>query len=83
MFINPEDKLNRPDHTWHGSAIGWHNSLNNSIGNISASNERFTGVHLNLPGFKVLAISVYFPTSGKDEEFMECISNLSHYIRVN
>ena len=79
--MNPEDMLNKPDHTWHGSAIAWHHTLDSYIENIPTSNERFTGVHINFPGFKVLAISVYFPTSGKDDEFMECISSLSNFLR--
>ena len=70
--MNPEDMLSSPDHTWHGSAIAWHHTLDSLIENISTSNERFTGVLLNFPGLKLLAISVYFPTSGKDDEFLDC-----------
>ena len=83
MFLNPEDKLSKPDHNWHGSAIAWHHTLNTMIENVSTTNERFTGVQVNFPGCKLLAISVYFPTSGKDDEFLNCIDNLSHYIVEN
>ena len=83
MFMNPEDMLSSPDHTWHGSAIAWHHTLDSFIENISTSNERFTGVLLNFPGLKLLAISVYFPTSGKDDEFLDCIANLSNFIAEN
>ena len=80
MFMNTEEKLGRPDHTWHGCAIGWHESLQTFIQNIPATNERFSAVCINFPSCPVLAISVYFPTSGKDDEFMDCISHLSNLI---
>ena len=83
MFLNTEDKLSRPDHNWHGSAIGWHQSLNTMIRNISTTYDRFTAIHLDFPGCKLLAISVYFPTSGKDDEFLDCVDNLSLFIAEN
>ena len=70
-------------HTWHGCAIGWHESLQTFIQNITARNDRFTGVCINFPFCSVLAISVYFPTSGKDDEYMDCIVNLSNFIQDN
>ena len=83
MFMNPEDKLNRPDHVWHGSAIAWHHTLNTFITHISSTNERFAGVRMNFSGCSLLVISVYLPTSGKDDEFLECIASLSIYIDEN
>ena len=76
MFIPPEDKLGSSDHAWHGAAIMWHASLNPSISTLSTSNARFIGVKLNLQNQKFLVISVYFPTSGKDDEFLECLGFL-------
>ena len=83
MFMNPEDKLNRPEHNWHGSAIAWHHTLDTITENTPSVNERFSGVKLNFSNCKILAISVYFPTCGKDDEFLECIANLSNYIAEN
>ena len=81
MFIHPEDKLSTPDHTWHGCAIGWHSTIHTFIKNIPATNDRITGVCFSsTSSSSLLAISVYFPTSRKDEEFIECISNLANFI---
>ena len=80
MFLNNEDKLMIKGLVWHGCAIGWHESLQTFIQNIPATNERFSAVRINFPSCPVLAISVYFPTSGKDNEFLECIDQLSNLI---
>ena len=83
QFVNPEDKLGNPDHTWHGAAIMWHETLNSDILAIPNSHDRFTGVKINVCGHSVLAISAYLPTSGRDDEMLECLAELSNYIVVN
>ena len=80
MFTHPEDMLSTPSHTWHGSAVMWHESLESNILSLKTENERFTGVKIKFQTQHYLAISVYYPTSGKDCEFLECISNLSDFI---
>ena len=83
QFTHPEDRLSNPDHTWHGAAILWHDSLNSNVQNISNTHERFSGIHLKCQGQHILAISLYLPTSGKDEEFLDCLAELSIFIQDN
>ena len=42
----PEDRLSNPDHTWHGAAVLWHESLNSSLLQITNTNVRFTGIKI-------------------------------------
>ena len=83
QFTPIEDRLGKADHTWHGAAIMWHESLNSEVVNISNSNDRFTGIHLFSRGLPVLAISLYLPTSGRDDEFLDCLNELSIFIQEN
>ena len=83
MFVPPEDKLGSSDHVWHGAAIMWHVSLNPSISSLSTTNARFTGVKLKTQNQRFLLISVYFPTSGKDDEYLECITDLVNFAVEN
>ena len=83
QFTYPEDKLGSPDHTWHGVAVMWHDSLNSNVNSIANCHDRFTGIKVNLQGHSILAISLYLPTSGKDDQFLTCLAELSIYIREN
>ena len=83
QFIHPEDRIARSDHTWHGAAIMWHESLNSNVVNISNTNDRFTGIKLNFRGESILAISAYLPTSGKDDDFLCCMDELSNFLLEN
>ena len=80
MFTPPEDKLGSSDHTWHGSAVMWHASLNSNVTSIKTTHARFTGIKLKTQNLKFIIISVYFPTSGKDDEYLECVSDLTNYV---
>ena len=83
QFIHPEDRVASSDHTWHGAAIMWHDSVSSNVVNISNTNDRFTGIRLSFRGQSVLAITAYLPTSGKDDEFLSCLSELSNFIVEN
>ena len=83
QFTLPEDKLSSPEHTWHGAAILWHKSLHHAVLHLSNTHERFTGVRLSFPGHNILAISAYLPTSGKDDDFLGCLADLSIFITQN
>ena len=83
QFTLPEDKLSNPEHTWHGAAILWHDSLHSSVLNLSNTHDRFTGIRLSFPGHHILAISAYLPTSGKDDDFLYCLADLSIFIMQN
>ena len=82
MFSNPEDKLGRSDQNWHGCGVAWNRHLASSINCVKTVNERFTGIKVELENLTIFAISVYFPTSGKDDEYLDCVSNLSNYIII-
>ena len=83
QFLDPEDRLSIPDHTWHGVAALWDDSLASSVIHVANTNARFTGIKVKLSEVSILAISLYLPTAGKDEEFIECLAELSSYISDN
>ena len=80
QFTPPEDRLGRSDHTWHGAAILWHGSIDPNIECIDNTHDRFTGIKLKFSGANLLAISAYLPTSGKDDDFLSCLGQLSSQI---
>ena len=61
----------------------WHESLNSSVLNLPNTHDRFTGIKLNLQGQHILAIAAYLPTSGKDDDFLDCLAQLSNFIQEN
>ena len=83
QFIPAEDRLSSGDHTWHGAALFWHSSLDYLVTTIANTNDRFTGLKLNSSPQPILAISLYLPTSGKDDEFLGCLAELSLFIVEN
>ena len=83
MFTPPEDLLSRPDHPWHGAAIMWHSSLNSSSVCLKTTNSRFASIRTQIQDQKFLAFSVYFPTSGKDDEYLEVVSDLTNFVLDN
>ena len=83
QFIPAEDTLRNMDHIWHGAAIMWHDSISTDVTHIRNTHERITSIKLCLGGQNVLAISVYLPTSGLDDEFLDCLAALSDIIADN
>ena len=83
LFNHPEDKIGQPDHNWHGAGIAWHHSLKSYVVPVNNVNERFTGIRIKMESKTLFVISVYFPTRGKDDQFLECISCLSNFITSN
>ena len=83
MFIPPEDMLCSTDHTWHGAAIAWHTSLDSCISHLKTTNNRFTCIRVALQEQVFLALSVYFPTSGKDDLYLGCTNDLRDFISDN
>ena len=64
-------------------AIGWHEDLVSSVTQLQPTHERFTAIKLSSETASHLIISLYAPTSGKDDEFMECLSHLTEFILSN
>ena len=83
QFAHPEDTLGYPGHTWHGAAILWHETLNHMVTSIGNVHDRFTSVKVTSEEQNILLISAYLPTSGKDNEFMECLGELAAFIDDN
>ena len=72
--------LDTPDHVWHGTAVAWHRDLLPIVKPVTVVHTRFAGIKLQSDNMTVLAISLYLPTSGKDDEFADCLACLSNYI---
>ena len=83
QFTPVEDSLGSSSHTWHGAAIMWHDSLNSDICQLKNTNDRFTSIKLGSYSHHILVISAYLPTSGKDDEFADCLAELSEFIDNN
>ena len=82
-FTPVEDSLGLNSHTWHGAGIMLHDSVHSDVILLENTSDRFTGIRLNTRGQPILAISAYLPTSGKDDQFADCIAELSTYILEN
>ena len=83
QFTYSEDRLSSNNHTWHGAAVMWHASLNSNVLNICNTHDRFTGINMKFDEHSILAISAYLPTCGKDDEFLDCLAELSIFILQN
>ena len=75
--------INRQEHIWHGVAIGWRSDIDGQVTPLDSTFDRITGIKLCLHNVNLLLISLYAPTSGRDEEFLECMSNLTFFLRQN
>ena len=83
MFSSNEDKILKPGQVWHGVAVGWHDDVHADFEYIPSNNTRFVGIRITLKTGRILSISLYAPTSGKDDDFLECITDLTEYILSN
>ena len=81
MFLPNEDKLMQSGPVWHGAAIGWHVELDAEVMPLPAFSKRFMGVKLETHHGSILAISLYAPTAGQDDEYLECLDDLTEYIQ--
>ena len=83
QFIPIEDRMSSTAHTWHGAGILWHESVNSSVHQLSNTHERFTGIRMSFTDLEILVISAYLPTSGRDDDFLDSIEELSNFIVEN
>lgn len=84
IFIHNEDKIQYSQHVWHGAAVAWHHDLNHLVSTLPVTYERFSGIAIRFSeSCTVVAISLYAPTSGKDDDFHECIDHLSDFLANN
>jgi hypothetical protein len=84
MFNHSEDVLSSSSQVWHGSAVCWHNSINQWVRKLPSTHDRFSAILLSISdSTDILLVSLYAPTSGKDDDFLECTSFLSEFITSN
>ena len=85
MFMEPEDVIFQSGPIWHGSAIGWLKNVDRFISTIPIVSERFCGISYKNyeTKTKILSYSVYLPTSGQDDDFLEVLSLLHYDISQN
>jgi hypothetical protein len=84
MFDNAEDKIMYHGHVWHGAAVAWHHDLHPLVTVLPTTCERFAAVTISFTDTcNILAISLYAPTSGKDDEYLECLGYLEEFISTN
>ena len=77
IFTPAEDKMVESGPTWHGTALGWNQNIDKHISRLPVISERFCGLKYSDNLTNILAYTAYLPTSGKDEEFLEVLSQLS------
>ena len=82
-FLPPEDILLKSGPTWHGTALGWHTSFSSHVTKLQIVSSRFCGIKLQNEHIEIIAYTVYLPTSGQDDEFLEELSLLTHDILSN
>ena len=71
MFEPSEDKIQSGRPIWQGAAIAWHNDLCPLATSLPVTCDRFASAVLNFgDDQKILAISLYSPTSGRDDKFL-------------
>ena len=84
MFEHTEDVILNPNYVWHGAAVAWHTDLHYAVTELATPHSRFAAILFDFSNTtKILAISLYAPTSGKDEEFLECLDFLEQFVVEN
>ena len=83
MFTHVEDKMLESGPTWHGTALGWDENIDKYVSKIPVISERFCGLTYSDNHTNIIAYTVYMPTSGQDDEFLEVLSKLSFDIYNN
>ena len=79
-FLPSEDILLKSGPTWHGTALGWHSSFGSNVTKLPLVSSRFCGIKLKNEHTDIIAYSVYLPTAGQDDDFLEELSLLTHDI---
>ena len=77
MFSDPKDLLFASGCAWHGVTIGWSLEVDKYVTKLPTISDRFCGISFRNGHTNALFYSLYLPTSGKDEEFLEVLTKLS------
>ena len=81
MFVSAEDLLLKSGTAWHGTTIGWKEDIDKQITKLPIVSERFCGIHYSSQQNNFLAYTLYLPTAGQDEEFLEILDQFSSDIK--
>ena len=78
MFTPAEDLMLESGAVWHGSALGWSMEIDKLVCKLPIVCDRFCGIQFydHVTKTRIIAYSVYMPTSGKDDEFLEVLASL-------
>ena len=74
--MHPEDFLFHRGPIWHGTAIGWNQSLLSDAVKLPLVSPRFSGITVVNKKMHLIAYSVYLPTMGNDDDFIEVLDTL-------
>ena len=83
MFTNAEDKLLDTGPTWHGTALGWIKNIGSNITKIPTVDERFCGIKYTDTSSELIVFSVYMPTTGDDDYYLDVLDKLSVTLETN
>ena len=85
MFEHAEDLLLKSGPTWHGTAIGWKKSIDDNVIRLPVVSDRFCSVKYVSPSSResVVLYSIYLPTSGCDDLFLETLEVLNYDVLNN
>ena len=85
MFMQTEDRILKQGATWHGTALAWPKHVDMLIVTLPIISDRFCGIKYEgkCPESCILAYTVYLPTAGRDDDFLEILSLLSHDLHLN
>ena len=83
MFIPTEEILMKSGTAWHGTTIAWKSEFDRFITKLPIVSERFCGISFQHGETAFLAYSLYLPTAGQDEEFLEILSLFTSDIRLH
>ena len=77
-FLPPEDIILETGPTWHGTAIGWPSSLSSNVEKFPVVSTRFCGLKMKISDVEIIAYTLYLPTAGQDDDYLEEVSLLTH-----
>ena len=77
MFTPAEELMLTPGTAWHGTTIGWSVDVDKFVTKLPVISDRFCGILYSDKSISLLSYTAYLPTSGRDEEFMEVLAQLS------
>ena len=83
MFIPTEEILMKSGTAWHGTTIAWKSEFDRFITKLPVVSERFCGISFQHGETAFLAYSLYLPTAGQDEDFLEILSLFTSDIKLH